>query len=302
MLGRNLTIIGGSGGMGQVFARYFKNHGFNITLQDTNTENLKLIAKDLGVKYEFKLEKSLINADIVMISIPIHSTPEMIKKVAPYLKQDTILFDIASIKGEVFRVLNLVQKEFPINCLTIHPMFGPGIKNFQNYIIIVVRVGGTNKYKQFIEEFLNIFKSDGVFITETTSEMHDKHIALTLGIPHMFNILFLSLLKDSKESLPELTRYTGTTFLLQKILAESIIHREMEMFGEIQIENHEFLEVLEKFEDLIQRYKKMIKEKDLDGFKKLFIELLNYSKEDNHFTDSYEYFYKFLKILKEKKE
>ncbi len=118
----------------------------------------------------------------------------------------------------------------------------------------------------------------------------------------MFNILFLNLLKRTSESLLELTGYTGTTFLLQKVLAESIIQGEMEMYGEIQIENEKFYEILEVFEDLVKQYKNIIRKNDLESFKKLFSEGLEFSKEDTHFNNSYKNFYEFVKILKEKKE
>ena len=74
------------------------------------------------------------------------------------------------------------------------------------------------------------------------------------------------------------------------------------MFGEIQIENQEFYKILELFEILVKEYKTIIEKKDLNGFKKIFTEGLEYSKEDNHFQNSYNYFYKFMKILKEEKE
>ena len=301
MLGKNVTIIGGSGSMGQVFGEYFKRHGFNVTLLARNENKLKVAAENLGVKYELDLKKSIENADIVMVSIPISSTSELIKKIAPLMKKNSLLFDITSLKQETYRILREVQKKYPINCLSIHPMFGPGIKNMKNYVIIVLRIGGTEQYDQVINELLGLFRSDGFTITETTPDIHDSRIALTLGVPHMFNILFLNLLKRSNESLSELTRYTGTTFLLQKVFAESIIQREMEMFGEIQIENDKFHKILDVFEDLIREYKIIIKKKDLESFKNLFTEGLEYSKEDNHFNNSYKYFYEFMKILKEKK-
>ena len=74
----------------------------------------------------------------------------------------------------------------------------------------------------------------------------------------MFNILFLNLLMRTDYPLNELTKFTGTTFLLQKVFAESIIQREMEMFGEIQMENHEFHKILDEFEILIKQYKEII--------------------------------------------
>ncbi|MFX1418329.1 MAG: prephenate dehydrogenase/arogenate dehydrogenase family protein [Promethearchaeota archaeon] len=301
MRGSKLTIIGGPGGMGQVFAKYFKQHGIEVTLHDRNEKNLKDIAKKLGANYELDLKKSVENADFIMVSIPIHSTPEMIEKIAPYMKKNSTIFDITSIKRETYKVLDKMYKKYPINCLSLHPMFGPGIKNFKNYTLIVLKVGGTKYYDEIVEEILDLFKSDGILITETTYEAHDKYIALTLGLPHMLNILFLTLLKRTSKSLSELTNYTGTTFLLQKIFAESIIQREMEMFGEIQMENQEFHQVLDIFESVIQKYKNIIKNKDINEFYKNFSECLEYSKEDSHFPSSYKYFYEFMKTLKEKK-
>ena len=121
---------------------------------------------------------------------------------------------------------------------------------------------------------------------------------MILGVPHMFNILFLNLLRRLNEPLNELTKYTGTTFLLQKVFAESIIQREMEMFGDIQMQNKEFYKLLDEFEDLLKYYKRIIQSKDKQGFFDIFTKALKYSKEDNHFKESYKYFYEFMKILK----
>jgi len=297
-LGKNITIIGGSGGMGKVFGKFFQNHGFVVTFYARNEDKLKKAATELNVNYELSLEKSVENADMVMISIPINSTPDMIRKVGPFLKKNALIFDITSLKYAVINALTEIKNKFPINCISLHPMFGPGISDMKNYVMMLLKVGGTDQYEEVINELLELFRSDGLIITETLPEVHDKRVALTLGVPHMFNILFLNLLKSSNESLNELTKFTGTTFLLQKVFAESIIQREMEMFGEIQMENQEFLKILELFESLLHKYKKIIEEKNVIGFNELFSQGLDYSKEDNHFENSYNYFYEFMKILK----
>ena len=298
MLGINIAIIGGSGGMGKVFAKYFKNHGFKVTLYARTEDRLIKVAKELNVEYRTNLKDSVKDADIVMVSIPISSTTEMITKIAPYLKRNAILFDISSVKTSVFKALDEARTHYPINCISLHPMFGPGIENMKNYVMIFLKVGGTKDYEGLIDELLQIFKSDGLLLTETTQILHDKLMALTLGIPHMLNIIFLNLLKKSNFSLRELTKYTGTTFLLQKVFAESIIQREMEMFGEIQMENHEFLSILDSLETLIKDYKKIISNKDINQFNMLFTQGLNYSKDDDHYNNSYRYFYEFINILK----
>jgi prephenate dehydrogenase len=302
MLGKNFTIIGGSGGMGKIFGKYFKEHGFIVTLHARDEQKLREAAVELNVKFEISLEKSVKNADIIMISIPINSTPEMIRKIGPFLKKNALIFDITSLKSAVVKALTEIKNNFPVNCISLHPMFGPGISDMKNYVMMVVKVGGTDQYEVIMSELLDLFRSDGLIVTETLPEIHDKRVALTLGVPHMLNILFLNLLKSTSEPLNELTRFTGTTFLLQKVFAESIIQREMEMFGEIQMENQEFLKILEKFENLLHKYKKIIKEKNIVGFNEIFSQGLEYSKEDNHFENSYYYFYEFMKILKEEYE
>jgi prephenate dehydrogenase len=298
MLGKKLTIVGGSGGMGKIFGKFFKSHGFEITLYARNEDRLKKTAAELDVNYELNLKKSVKDADIVMVSIPIQSTPKMIKTIAPIIKENSLIFDICSLKTDTYKALYEVYKKYPINCLSIHPMFGPAIKDMRNFVLLAIRVGGTEQYNEIVGNLLRIFENSGLIITETTPKVHDLMIALTLGVPHMFNILFLNLLKRSNESLSELSKYTGTTFLLQKIFAESIIQRDMEMFADIQIENNEFYKVLDLFENLIKDYKNIIKNKDKKGFYEIFSEALEYSKEDYHFNNSYGYFYEFMRILK----
>ncbi|MDX1797393.1 MAG: prephenate dehydrogenase/arogenate dehydrogenase family protein [Candidatus Lokiarchaeia archaeon] len=299
MLGKKLTIIGGSGGMGKIFGYFFKKNGFEVSLNARNLENLKRVAQELDVNFESSLEDSVKDADIVLISLPITSTPNMIQNVAPFLKKNALLIDITSLKTKVINSMEKVIKIYPINCLSLHPMFGPGIKDMKNYVMIVLRVGGIDKFNDLVNELVKLLEDNGLIITETTPELHDKRIALTLGVPHMLNILFLNLIRRSREPLTELTRYTGTTFLLQKVFAESIIQRERDMFAHIQLENQEFYDVINKFESLIKEYKKIVQNKDFDKFNRVFGEALEYSKEDDHFKDSYRYFYEFMKILKE---
>ena len=298
MLGQNITIIGGSGGMGKVFASYFKKHGFIVTLYARDKKKLTEASRELGVNSSTNLEESVKNADIIMISIPIKKTTEMVNKVTPLMKKNALIFDITSLKFSVFKALKDASLRYPINCVSLHPMFGPGIKKMENYVIIALKIGGTKNYKEIIDELFAMFESDGLIITHTTPEEHDKRMALTLAVPHMFNILFLNLLRKSGIALNELTRFTGTTFLLQKVFAESIIQREMEMFGEIQMENLQFYEILDLFETLVKNYKEIIQNKRESAFKEVFSNGLEYSREDDHFEKSYKYFYEFMKVLK----
>jgi prephenate dehydrogenase len=299
VIGKKITIIGGSGGMGQIFAKIFKKNKFQVTITARNEERLKKIANQLEIKYKTNLHESVEDADLVMISIPISSTIQMIKEVVPLMKKNALLFEITSLKSHVYRTLEKACKTYPISCISLHPMFGPGIESLENYNLISLRVGGTSNYDLIIKEFLDIFRKEGLqIISVEDPKYHDRIMALVLGVPHMFNILFLSLLNHSEINLNELMKFTGTTFLLQTIFAESIIQREKEMFGEIQMKNSEFHSILDHFEIIIKNYKEIIKNQDINKFKNLFTNGEKYSKNEEHFDNSYRYFYEFLKILK----
>ncbi|MBD3196014.1 MAG: prephenate dehydrogenase/arogenate dehydrogenase family protein [Candidatus Lokiarchaeota archaeon] len=302
MLGNKITIIGGSGGIGQVFAKLFKNHGFEITLVARNQEKLKKVAKSLDVLFQTDLKESVADADIVMVTIPIETTPNMIEYVAPYMKKDALIFDVTSLKEKVYQSLKKVQKTYPINSVSLHPMFGPGIQKFQNYVMIMLKVGGTKSYDRKMQSLKKLFESEGLIIRVVLDpSYHDKIMALVLGVPHMFNILFIDLLRNAQIPLSELTKFTGTTFLLQKVFAESIIQREVHMFGEIQMNNSEFHKILDSFHKLLTEYRNIIKNNHMNKFETIFSDGIEYSSKDSHFKRSYNYFYDFMKILKEKK-
>jgi len=303
MLGDSITIIGGSGGLGQVFAKLFKRHGFKVTLLARNKRKLERVANKLGVEFQLDLEKSVSDADIVMVSIPIRSTPNMIRELGPLLKRDALIYDVTSLKRNAYIALDEIQEEYHINSISLHPMFGPGIKEMKNYNMIFLEVGGTDNYHRKVDALKHIFKSEGLHITNASNpEEHDKMMAIVLGAPHMFNILFIELLKRTDISLSRLMEFTGTTFLLQKIFAESIIQREVEMFGEIQMDNPQFHDIFKLFEEMVDDYSSIIEAKNLEQFKQIFSDGIQYSQKDPHFERSYEFFYKFMKILKENED
>ena len=297
-----ITIIGGSGGMGKIFAQIFKRNGFEVTIYARNEERLEKVANELGVNYEISLQESVLDADYVMISIPISSTVEMIYVIAPYLKKDAFMFDITSLKAEVVKALDDVQKRYPINTFSIHPMFGPGVRNLVDYNLIFLNLRDYDDYNAIMDDLIDIFKKEGLKVSfMEDAEYHDKIMALVLGTPHMFNILFLELIRTSKIPLQDLMKFTGTTFLLQKIFSESIIQREVEMFGEIEMKNSEFHKILSRFQKLVEKYKEIILNQDLSQFEGFFSKGKEYVKDDEHFKKSYNYFYDFIRRLKKEK-
>lgn len=229
---KQITVVGAGGQMGQWFTKYFASQGFEVTGYDS--EN-KVTGKD--VKISESLVGGILKADYVVLCTPTRRTPEIIRLIAKEMKRGTYLIEISSEKSKV--VSSLSKMPAKINPICIHPMFGPGTKTIKGQNIISVPIRDAKKE-------LTVAKTlfDGAnFVTIDAAE-HDKKIAVILGLTHLMNLVFANIIsKDEKMNLTE--KMSGTTFRVQKTLAESIMTESPELIETI-IANPEIRRVAEE--------------------------------------------------------
>ncbi|EGG42990.1 prephenate dehydrogenase [Candidatus Nitrosarchaeum limnium SFB1] len=229
---KKITIIGAGGQMGQWFAKYFAANDFEVTGYDT--EN-KISGK--GILQADSLVGGILKADYVVLCTPTRRTPEIIRLIAKEMKRGTYLIEISSEKSKV--VTSLSKMPAKINPICIHPMFGPGAKSIKGQNIISVPIKDAKKELTIAKELF-----DGANFVTIDAVEHDKKIAVILGLTHLMNLVFANIIaKDEKISLTE--KMSGTTFRVQKILAESIMTESPELIETI-IANPEIRRVAEE--------------------------------------------------------
>lgn len=86
---KKIVIVGGRGKLGSLFANYFERSGYQVTT--------------LGRQDWDNAEEILSDADVVVVSVPIHSTIENIERLKPYLTEDKLLLDLTSVKKRACR-------------------------------------------------------------------------------------------------------------------------------------------------------------------------------------------------------
>lgn len=254
---KKVTIIGAGGQMGQWFAKYFAGRDYEVIGYDA--EN-KVSEKNI-IKAD-SLVGSILNADYVVLCTPTRRTPEIIRLIAKEMKRGTFLIEISSEKSKVISSLSKMPAK--INPICIHPMFGPGVKTLKGQNIISVPVKDAKKE-------LTVAKSlfaGANFVTIDAIE-HDKKIAVILGLTHLMNLVFANIIsKDDKISLTE--KMSGTTFRIQKTLAESIMTESPELIETI-IANPEIRRVAEELWKDIGRLLTAVQESKTE-------EVINYVK------------------------
>jgi len=230
-LKKKITIIGAGGQMGQWFVKYFTDKDFEVTGHDSeNTVTGK------NVIVSESLVGAILKADYVLLCTPTKRTPEIIRLIAKEMKRGTYLIEISSEKSKVVSAMG--KMPIKINPVCIHPMFGPGIKTMKGQNIISVPIKDAKKELTTAKE---LFEGAN-FVTIDAIE-HDKKIAVILGLTHLMNLVFANIIsKDEKTMLTE--KMSGTTFRVQKTLAESIMTESPELIETI-IANPEIRRVAE---------------------------------------------------------
>ena len=255
---KSITVIGAGGQMGQWFTKYFASEGFAVTGHDS--EN-KVSGKDVTISES--LVGSILKADYVVLCTPTKRTPEIIRLIAKEMKRGTYLIEISSEKSKV--VSSLSKMPTKINPICIHPMFGPGIKTLKGQNIISVPIKDAKKELTMAK---TLFEGAN-FVTIDAVE-HDKKIAVILGLTHLMNLVFANIIsKDEKAMLTE--KMSGTTFRVQKTLAEGIMTESPELIETI-IANPEIRRVAEELWKDIGRLLTAVQESKSD-------EVIEYVKE-----------------------
>ncbi len=218
--------------MGKWFTEYFVGSEYEVTGYDTENKNF-----GKNVLVSESLIGAILKADYVVLCTPTRKTPEIIRLIAKEMKKGTYLIEISSEKSKVVAALSKMPDK--INPICIHPMFGPGVKTIKGQNIISVPVKDAKKELTVAKELF-----DGANFVTIDSIEHDKKIAVILGLTHLMNLVFANIIsKDEKMLLTE--KMSGTTFRVQKILAEGIMTETPELIETI-IANPEIRRVAEE--------------------------------------------------------
>ena len=215
-----ITIIGAGGHMGGWFSKYFVDAGYEVTGFDAEAE-----VDSKGVTVASSLVGGILQADYVLLCTPTRRTPEIIRLISKEMKRGAYLIDISSEKSKVISSLSKIPAK--INPICVHPMFGPGIRSIKKRNIISIPVRDA---KEELAVAKRLFPGAN-FVTIDASE-HDKKIATILGLPHLINLCFASVVsKDGRSQLTE--KMSGPTYRVQRMLAEGIMSESPDLIETI---------------------------------------------------------------------
>ncbi|BAZ31286.1 prephenate dehydrogenase [Cylindrospermum sp. NIES-4074] len=162
---RKITIIGGRGRMGRLFQEQLSAVGHNVMILENEDWD--------------HADQLLSQAELVLVSVPIAYTVDVIKRAAKFLSPTTALCDITSIKTQPTQAM-LEHHCGPV--MGLHPMFGPNIKSFLGQKVVVCPGRNDDSFQWL----LNFLKSQGSELITCTPEEHDQMMVIIQATQHFY--------------------------------------------------------------------------------------------------------------------
>ena len=191
---RTISIIGGTGGMGRLFVKVFKNSVKEVVICSRSFKKAKKIANEFNVS-AWPIDECN-KADIIIVSVPIDKTYRMCESIIRKMSAGSLLIEFSSVKHGIADKLSKDLEFLDIEYLSLHPLFGPKVKNIKGRRVVSIPI----KTGPLTEEIVNFLKNKKVLLIETDIIEHDKSMAAMQVVHHFaFLTLIVTLKKYSKK-------------------------------------------------------------------------------------------------------
>ncbi|HEY5525557.1 MAG TPA: prephenate dehydrogenase/arogenate dehydrogenase family protein, partial [Clostridium sp.] len=160
-----IAVIGGTRGLGRWIATFLSLKGLKVVVTGRNKITGETVSKKFGVDYTSDNLKAAADADVVIIALPIDSTPEIIKEIGPVMKEGSLLLDVTSVKEEPSAIMQKYAAE-GVEVLPCHPMFGPRIRSLDGQVVVLTPI----KTGLWYNKVLKFLESENTRVIVTTPE------------------------------------------------------------------------------------------------------------------------------------
>ena len=251
MINKKITvgIIGGTGQMGQFFKRLFEKNNCKVLVSSRNTK--------------LKMEDCARQSDIVLVSVPIDATINVIKKIGKHMRKDSLLIDTTSIKKEPIEAMLRFSR---CEVIGMHPVFGPNVSSIKNQTIVLC----PSRTRKWFSWLIRVFKKNKAKIKITTPEKHDEMMSIIQGLNHFSTLSVAHAMKSLKIKIEDTLDYTSPVYKLRMMMVGRILNQDPGLYGNIEMMNSKNKKTLEVYLDSAKKLQKIIKSKNKKKFLRYF--------------------------------
>jgi len=241
-------IIGGTRGMGRWFADFLKSHGCRVHVSGRTTG--MTAAEMAGC------------CQVIVVSVPIGVTGDVIAQVGPLLGTEHLLMDLTSLKAEPVEAMLRFSMAEVIGC---HPLFGPQAASPEGLHIVLCPV----RTKKWLPWLRDVLERGGASVVETTPEKHDELMAVVQGLNHVNTIMMGMVMSKIAAPLSQLDPFTTPIFATKSKIVEKILTDNPLLHAEIICANPNMKRIIEIYEQTLGEIKTPILQNDAEEFTNL---------------------------------
>ncbi len=282
-----IAIIGGSGKMGQWFARLLKEEGKSVTLIGRDKTKLADVQKGLGVAISDRIS-DIESADAVIISVPVDCFEETAKQISQFTHSSQLIFDVTSIKSIPVDLMHRYITNGRI--LGTHPVFGPGARSLANQNFVLTPT--TPQEEKLAAQVLDFLVKREAKVQIMTPDEHDSMMSVVLGLAHFIAIISADSLAGL-EKLKEMESIGGITYKVLWTLVESVISEDPELYASLQMNLPQLPRFQEQFLKNSIEWTELVKNRDRDEFVRRMKSIHDQLEaKSNNFGKAYDNMYK----------
>ncbi len=252
---KTVAVIGGSGRMGRCMAALFADLGHAVISADLDTQVTP--------------EEAAAAADVVVISVPIDVTVEVISRLGGLVRDDALLMDVTSIKvGPVQAMLDHCRG----SVVGSHPLFGPSVHSFQGQRVVLCSGRGD----AWLDWVRQMFQARGLAVMESSPEAHDRAMSIVQVLVHFATEVMGGTLSRLKVSIDETLAFTSPVYLMELIMAARHFAQSPDLYASIQMSNPATPDVIAAFIAAAEGLRSAVTAKDRAAFARMYEEVRAY--------------------------
>lgn len=222
-----IGIIGGTGGMGRWFEKYFTDNGHQVLIAGRKTA---LGYHDLAARCR-----------VVAISTPLAPALEIIDSIGPVLRADQLLLDFCSQK-EI--IVGRMTAATAADVIGTHPMFAPNTPAINGLNVIVCPGRDTRGWLPWLE---TLFSVNGGVVTRMDPAEHDKKMAMAQSLMHFLTLSLGRMLQQFDLTAAEAFRFATPIFRINIDLIGRLLAQDINLYADLVSNNKYAPDILATF-------------------------------------------------------
>lgn len=241
---RPVVIVGGKGQMGRLFEKMLTLSGYQVQILDKGDWD--------------NAEAMLANAGMVIISVPIHLTEQVIGEL-PALPQDCILVDLASVKNKPLQAM-LAAHPGPV--LGLHPMFGPDSGSLAKQVVVWCDGRQPEAYQWFLEQ-IQVW---GARLHRISAVEHDQNMAFIQALRHFATFAYGLHLAEENVQLDQLLALSSPIYRLELAMVGRLFAQDPQLYADIIMSSESNLALIKRYYKRFGEAIKLLEQGDKQAF------------------------------------